>query len=208
MVEVMVGTPEYVVLENTSACDVNLNGLTMSFLTSTPNGTTATIALPSQTLAGGATVTVSDGTAGVTLPATDIQTTTNINWQATYGGAVLLCTGPCSGSTVLDALAFQGGAAAPALPTPVAFTPALTTITTANEQSDSFQRVAFKGASPTFAPSDWTTGAATRPGQTATTGAPCTTTPPTGACATGSTCTPAAGSGYTTCICDITWLCL
>jgi hypothetical protein len=151
---------------------------------------------------------VSDGTAGVTLPITDIQTTSNINWQGTYGGAALLCTGPCTGTTVLDAFAYQGGAAPPALPSPVTFAPPLTSITTANEQTDSFHRVAFKGASPTFAPSDWTTGPATRPGQGGTTSGPCATTPPTGACTTGTSCTPAVGSGYTLCICSTTWLCL
>jgi hypothetical protein len=204
LVEVMVGTPEYVVLENTSGCSVSLNGLTLSFPTSSPAGVTADLALPAQTLLPGEKVFVIDGTAGPKVATTDIATTTNINWQATYGGSVLLCTGPCSGSTVLDALAFQGGAPPPALPSPNTFAPVATTITTTNEQTSSFRRIAFTGTSPTFKPSDWTVGAASRPGSGVVGGCPLTQPTSATPCTTGLSC----AYGAVTCICSGSWICL
>jgi hypothetical protein len=170
MKEVFVGTPEYVVLVNTGACPADLGGLTLAFDTSNASGVASTFALPSQSLDAGATVTIVDGTAATPGPG-EIGTTSNIDWQATYGGTALLCNGPCTTpSNAIDALAFQGGSAPPPFPGSITFNPPLTSITTANEQTDSFQRVAFRGLYPTFLPADWTTGKASQ--------SPCPTTQP------------------------------
>jgi hypothetical protein len=166
--EVFIGTPEYLVLENTGGCPVDLSGLTLSFDTSSASGVPSTFTLPSQSLDAGATVTVVDGTAA-TPTAGQIGTTNNIDWQGAYGGWVMLCDGPCTTpANTVDALAFQGGTAPRPFPGVVTFSPALTAITTSNEQTDSFQRVAHTGAYPNFARSDWTTGPATTPGATTT----------------------------------------
>lgn len=209
LAEVMVGTPEYVVLENTSGCPVSLNGLTLSFATSYVSGIGSTFALPAQTLAPGEKVFVVDGTVASPSPAaTDIGTTSNIDWQATYGGTVLLCNGACSGATVLDALAFQGGTAPPALPSPITFSPVLTTITTANEQTESFHRLAFTGVSPTFKPSDWSVAAASRPGSS---GATCPATQPMNGTSCLSALALSCPYGSVTCTCSFTtfsWSCI
>jgi len=193
--EVFVGTPEYLVLENPSGCPADLGGLTLSFNTSYASGAPSDFALPSQTLDPGSTVVVVDGTATTPAPG-EIGTTSNIDWQAAYGGYVLLCNGSCSTPTnAIDALAFQGGSAPPPFPGVISFDPALTTITSSNEQTDSFQRVALKGVYPGFLPSDWTTGKASQ--------SPCPATQPSGACTqVGLVCSYGAVS--CTCTLDIT----
>lgn len=206
MVEVMVGTPEYIVLENHGTCPVDIGGMMLAFDTSYSSGVPSTYTLPARTLAAGEKVFVLDDTA--TPETGDILTDVNIDWQATYGGTALLCAGDCATvGSVVDAIAFQGGQAPPPLPAPVTFTPALTAITSANEQSDAFFRTAYAGTYPGFVAGDWSMATATRQGSSGLTCPGTQPTPNTFCTAFGLSCP----YGNVTCTCPLVslyWSCL
>jgi hypothetical protein len=94
----------------------------------------------------------------------DILAHENIYLTPESGGSVTLCEGPCSGGKILDYFAHQSGAAAPAPPSGVTFTPSpLTGITAATQDHESYSRAQFTGAFPNFKAADWQVAAASRP---------------------------------------------
>jgi hypothetical protein len=192
LVEVSTGTPDYVVLQNTGGCAVDLAGMALSFHTSNTTGLSSEFTVPPYALGPGERVAVVD--AGTPARAGLIVVSANIDWAATYGGYALLCSGPCgTAANVVDAFAFQGGLPPPPLPSPVTFAPPLTGLTTTNEPTQAFLRGAFTGTNPTFQPSDWALGAASHP--------TCPATQPTGICST--TTASSCQYGAVTCTCTL-----
>ncbi len=146
-VELSIGT-DYIDIQNTGACDASLNGLNVFFDDSSL--TDLDTPLPDQLILAGETLRIFEpGSAG------DIPSGGNIFFDASRGGAALLCTGVCtSDADVLDAVAFSEGADHPPLPMGVTFDPAgLTGIV--DQFTEVYARIDFMGAPPTFFAADW-----------------------------------------------------
>ena len=143
--------PDYVAIKNLSVCPTDVQGLELQ----TNDGSlSASIPLPSQILQPGEVVYLVESSLGT---GTDINLGYNISWVTNSDGFVLLCNGPCTvTSNVVDAMHF--GTSAPALPSPVVFSPApMGDITT----SQAYVRSFFTGVYPVFNQSDWSIGANT-----------------------------------------------
>jgi hypothetical protein len=159
--EVFIGAVDYLILVNAHAsCSANVSGMMLSMRWTASDGG-LDVTLPSLTLGPGQTLVVTEGVAQFG----QVQAEANINWGATTAGYAMLCNGLCtatSGGSVVDLVSFEAGAAPPALPSPLTFTP-LTTITTTNENTEAYLHVGSAGVYPAFLSSDWTAGAATFP---------------------------------------------
>ncbi len=108
--------------------------------------------LPSMDIQAGQTLRIAEpGTTG------DITTNGNIFFDAARGGAVMLCTGVCSGpSNIIDVVAFSEGAAHPTLPSGVSFSPSgLSGISISNQFLQAYVRTSLTGRSPQLLSSDW-----------------------------------------------------
>jgi hypothetical protein len=157
LVEVFIGTNDYVILQNTSsACPVDLSGLQLR--ASDAEGQ-ADLLIEAYTLDPGDKALVGE----TSFTAADTVTNGLIDLSTT-AGYVLLCAGACTTSgtpTVVDAMSYWDGATAPpAFPDPVTFSP-VEGIDISNYMNTAFVRTAFTGTYPDFKASDWTTGAAT-----------------------------------------------
>ncbi len=203
LTEVYLGTGDYVVIKNrSSTCSAQLQGVTLSALTSNSSATTS-FPLPSHSLAPGASVRVleSDGI-GQTG---DLYVSGSISWVYSADGAALLCQGAtCSAANVIDAMVFT--AKPTTVPAGINFSPGpLTSINTVDlEDTSAYLRVAYSGAAPSFQASDWTMGSASLP----LNANQCPATQP----VNGSSCTQFGQScvyGAVTCSCSfITWDCM
>ena len=198
LVEVHVGDEDYVILRNTHpTCSTDLQGMEIDFY---DDGVSFLVTLPTYTLAPGQEVYVTEPDGFQTG---DIQAQDNILWAGGRSGHALLCTGACSTVTnVIDGMAFDSLVG---LPPPVTMTPGpVSGITVSNQETHAWKRVAFSGSYPTFAASDWSLEAASRPSDPDTGNCPATQP------GNGSTCTEFGAScnyGATNCICFTTWTC-
>ncbi len=200
LIEVNVGSSDYVVIQNRSAtCPANLQGLLLSAPSENASGTDSWT-LPNKALAPMATVRVLE--ANGAGQAGDINLSDNITWVSNISGAALLCqSAPCSAANVIDAVRWYGTNVQ--FPTGVNFSPVLTGLTTSNEETTSYLRSAFNGSAPTFRPADWTTGPASLPYEPSS---DCPATQP----ANGSVCAVTSVMcpyGTISCTCFINWIC-
>ncbi|MCC6214110.1 MAG: hypothetical protein IT376_04535 [Polyangiaceae bacterium] len=166
LAEIFVGDPDYIKLRNRASCTAQLSGLVLEVASSAPLSPPTSFPLPSFSLAAGGTVNLVDDTGAASSG--EIQVPMNIFMTDLDGSRILLCNGPCSTTgSVLDAVLHQGTDATtggpPPLPSPLAFSPALTGIDGTNYSSTAFVRVTYLGTNPSFAASDWTTGPKSRP---------------------------------------------
>jgi len=140
--------PDYVAITNLSVCPTDVQGLEVQ----THDGSlSASIPLPSQILQPGEVVYLVESSLGT---GTDINLGYNIGWVTNDDGFVLLCQGSCSvSSNVVDVLLF--GASAPALPSPLVFSPAAMGDIISNQ---AYVRSTFTGAYPVFNQTDWSVG--------------------------------------------------
>lgn len=142
-----VGNGEYVRFTNTGSQTATLNGPRIEVRDS--SGATYVHDFAGGTLAAGASARLGDAAASpdYELP---------LNLSGDRAAAVLLCaTSPCSSSTVLDAMTFEGAAAAPALPSGVSINAPLHGVDASNEHQEDFFRVAYTGDAPVFSSCDW-----------------------------------------------------
>lgn len=148
-----IGANDGLHLVNTStSCAVDLSGLGVLFDDST--GQDRAVELPDQWLAEGSTLRVAR------TPPPGHVTSGDFDLSLARGGAAMLCFGACSapnGGYVIDLVAFSEGAAHPALPTGVSFSPAgLSGVT--NGSTYSYLREELTGDYPTFLAADWDVG--------------------------------------------------
>jgi len=162
LVEVYLGTDDYVVLENRGPCAAQIDELSVRF-DAVDAANDLDFDLPPRMLNPGERVYVVDP---LGAKAGDIAIGSDQNIFFTYdtGSNALLCKGPCYSGQVIDFFSHASGAQAPAPPGGVTFAPApLTGITKDNENSHAFVRAAFTGAFPSFKASDWSLAPASRP---------------------------------------------
>jgi hypothetical protein len=156
--EVFVGDPDYIVLQNHADCAIGLSQFAVRFSTEGV-ATPLDAALDSRLLVAGANVYVSE----TPSQAGDVHVGTIPN-TGDLAGTVQLCLGSCATGSTLDVIAWNGTVnPAPALPSPITFTPAnLDAITVAKQSNTSYLRSAVTGNDPRFFAADWTTGASSR----------------------------------------------
>ena len=157
--EVNIGSPDYVVLTNTTTGPVSLGSYDLFFDDSSAGD--LAFPLPAMTLPAGASIHVIES--GGALPG-DISVSGNIPYSSTRGGTTLLCLGPCnpaSGANVEDVHAFAEGAAEPPPPTGITFSPG-GNVFMINEATESYLRSGYAGFNPSFFASDWVLGPASR----------------------------------------------
>lgn len=160
LVELGIGTTDYVVIRNTSDCPADIGGMKVLFDDSVAADLTTT--LPSMTLAPGAELRIQENL-GASVPGA-IDAGGSIPFQFDRGGTVRLCKGDCANpAVILDVLMFADGDTTtleppPPPPSPVTFSGPVTGITQANQDSKSWVRVGTGGRNPTFFGSDWCTG--------------------------------------------------
>jgi hypothetical protein len=160
LVELGIGTTDYVVIRNMSDCPADLGGMKVLFDDSAATDLTTT--LPSMTLAPGGQLRIQEnfGTGG----SGTIDAGGAIPFQFDRGGTVRLCKSDCSKATdIIDALSFADGDATtseppPSLPTGLKFQNPVAGIAQANQNTKSWVRVGTGGQRPNFLGSDWCTG--------------------------------------------------
>ncbi len=200
LVEMFLGTYDWVVIENRGTCPVDLGGVRLGVRTST-SGNDLDFDLPSQLLAPSARVYVVDSAGAL---AGDISSSGNIFFTDTSSDYAMLCDGFCTNATVIDLVSHVGGATPlPPYPSGVTFAPGgLVGITSSNVETHAFRRKAFDAVAPQFRASDWETATKSR----AASGSQCPASQPTN----GSSCSELGANcayGLVSCSCFLTWSC-
>ncbi len=160
IVELGIGTTDYVVLRNMSDCPADLSSANVFFDDSVAAGLTTP--LSGVTLAPGDQLRIQENLGASTPGAIDAGG--DIPFEYDRGGSVLLCKGDCStGTNVLDVVSFADGDPStldppPAPPAPVTFAFPLTGINAANQDTKSWVRVGTTGKYPNFTGGDFCTG--------------------------------------------------
>ncbi|HQP35624.1 MAG TPA: hypothetical protein PLI95_10600 [Polyangiaceae bacterium] len=203
MVELYIGTDDYIVLQNRGSCPAQLDALWIR-IDSIDSTYDFDFDVPAMTLGPNERVYVIDP-AGAKPGDIAIPQGQNISMTYQSGETVSLCKGPCSSGVVLDFFSHASGAQPPSPPAGITFTPApVTGITQANEQSHAYARIAYAGAYPAFKATDWQLAAASRPWVNPTVCPP--VMPTTGDPCTGSD-TCYYGASFCTCLSFIGWMC-
>ncbi len=203
MTEVFIGTNDYILLTNLGDCSAQVDSLSLRIAASEASNDIE-LDMPSRVLTPGESVYVIDaaGAQGndITPPNGD-----NIFLTPDTGGYVMLCIGSCGNGVVQDYFAHASGAQPPPPPAGLAFTPApLTGITTTDQDTNAYKRIAFAGSYPAFKATDWQVGAASRPYENPPS---CPATKPadgSGCAASGAMCQYAG----VVCTCIMQWICL
>jgi hypothetical protein len=160
LVEVFIGTDDYVVLENRGACPAQIDSLRVRF-EAVDTSSNMELDLPPRVLGPAERVYVVDKFGA---KAGDIASEENIFLTPDTGGNVLLCMGACSSGNVLDFFSHASGAQPPSPSFGITFTPGpVGGITFSTEDSNAYLRVQFTGSFPGFKSADWQMGAASRP---------------------------------------------
>jgi hypothetical protein len=159
IVELGIGTTDYVVIRNMSDCHADLGGTKVRFDDSVqPDVTTS---LPSITLSPGEQLRIQENLVGSVPGAVNAG---SIPFQYDRGGTVLLCKSDCAtASDVVDVVQFADGELStveppPPPPGPLTFAFPLTGITFANQNTKSWVRVGTAGKNPSFTGADFCTG--------------------------------------------------
>jgi hypothetical protein len=164
--EVFIGTLDFVSIKNHASCAVPVAPFHVRLSTggvATPID--AVLDAGSLSLGSGATLYLSEPP---NKPG-DVNTGVQIPNGGGISGTVQLCLGTCATGATVDAIAWEGVLAAggtptqpPALPSPITFTPNLTDITDANQETTSYRRAAIAGTNSRFFGTDWQAKAKSR----------------------------------------------